>query len=500
VQMATKRVENGLACQERNERKASRGTMGTVDEGKRIAVLPFDGVGHLNPQLALVAELQGSSAASAIKYYLMTKKNKPAVEALGVDVVVLSEMDDIHRGFKPVSEQSASDLSVNDLAVATAKQCLEHLDALLDDLRVFQPSLIIYDPFSLLGMMAARVLGIPSVCTITVPALNSYPILSGLASEEEKRRKLQDYRDSSTLSKIGGALKKRWGINPVEEAVLMSCYVPKGLNICTGIVEFEQKMPDAVKAIYGDLACTYVGPMLRKAGRVSTQERPSVRQWIDEDFPMADFKRMKEEEGKKVVYMSFGTVATSPVMWNYEGPMGKMTGAKQNGKTFCRSLWSRAFDAFGKDDSLVVVLATCNPSLDALDGLGPIPSNFIVRRKCPQLEILEVADAFVTHGGANSMMESIAASVPMLVLPWFSDQHDNGAIVSREKLGLSFSDPVKDCSIALLKSNVQILFQDKDGAFASNLARVRKKLSDAGGVAKAVEAIEAYLNSYQANV
>merc|ERR1711904_673139 len=219
---------------------------------------------------------------------------------------------------------------------------------------------------------------------------------------------------------------------------------------------------------------------------VSTQERPSVRQWIDEDFPMADFKRMKEEEGKKVVYMSFGTVATSPVMWNYEGPMGKMTGAKQNGKTFCRSLWSRAFDAFGKDDSLV--------------GLGPIPSNFIVRRKCPQLEILEVADAFVTHGGANSMMESIAASVPMLVLPWFPDQHDNGAIVSREKLGLSFSDPVKDCSIALLKSNVQILFQDKDGAFASNLARVRKKLSDAGGVAKAVEAIEAYLNSYQANV
>merc|ERR1712072_947545 len=148
VQMATKRGENGLACQERDERKASRGTMGTVDEGKRIAVLPFDGVGHLNPQLALVAELQkGGSAASAIKYYLMTEKNKPAVEALGVDVVVLSEMDDIHRGFKPVSEQSASDLSVNDLAVATAKQCLEHLDALLDDLRVFQPSLIIYDPF-----------------------------------------------------------------------------------------------------------------------------------------------------------------------------------------------------------------------------------------------------------------------------------------------------------------------------------------------------------------
>ena len=44
--MATKRGENGLACQERNERKASRGTMGTVDEGKRIAVLPFDGVGR----------------------------------------------------------------------------------------------------------------------------------------------------------------------------------------------------------------------------------------------------------------------------------------------------------------------------------------------------------------------------------------------------------------------------------------------------------------------
>jgi zeaxanthin glucosyltransferase len=65
-------------------------------------------------------------------------------------------------------------------------------------------------------------------------------------------------------------------------------------------------------------------------------------------------------------------------------------------------------------------------------------SNVFIFRHLPQLEILSSADLFVTHGGLNSIKESIAFAVPMLVYPveFKTDHPGNSSRVVYHQLGL----------------------------------------------------------------
>jgi UDP:flavonoid glycosyltransferase YjiC (YdhE family) len=49
----------------------------------------------------------------------------------------------------------------------------------------------------------------------------------------------------------------------------------------------------------------------------------------------------------------------------------------------------------------------------SLEDLGPIPANFIVQASVPQLEILQRAGLFITHGGMNSASEAMYYGVPL---------------------------------------------------------------------------------------
>merc|ERR1711959_371086 len=193
---------------------------------------------------------------------------------------------------------------------------------------------------------------------------------------------------------------------------------------------------------------------------------------------MGELKKYKRKGKKKVIYVSFGTVATG-LFWDMEAAPSNMLGAKRSGKEFCRTMWKRVFEAFGGNDKYVVVMATVTEDPDALEGFE-IPANFIVRRRCPQLDVLKVADVFITHGGANSMMESVSAHVPMLVLPYFADQYENAEIVSRQGIGMHHSDPINAGTSHFLAMDVETLVMLRD-RFAANCARLHKSLQDAGG-------------------
>ncbi|MBL8236337.1 MAG: glycosyltransferase family 1 protein [Bryobacterales bacterium] len=72
---------------------------------------------------------------------------------------------------------------------------------------------------------------------------------------------------------------------------------------------------------------------------------------------------------------------------------------------------------------------------DLADTLAP-DSNCHVYRYAPQREILSYAQVFVTHGGANSFMESIAAAVPMLLSPMCNDQFHQAYFLNRAGIGV----------------------------------------------------------------
>jgi zeaxanthin glucosyltransferase len=75
-----------------------------------------------------------------------------------------------------------------------------------------------------------------------------------------------------------------------------------------------------------------------------------------------------------------------------------------------------------------------------VDDLGPLPAEWLVRASLPQVALLEQADLMVTHGGNNSITEALHFGVPMLLLPFSTDQFDGAAAIERGLAGVAL-DP-----------------------------------------------------------
>jgi UDP:flavonoid glycosyltransferase YjiC (YdhE family) len=129
------------------------------------------------------------------------------------------------------------------------------------------------------------------------------------------------------------------------------------------------------------------------------------------------------------------------------------------------------------------------PMEDALEGLPQMPSNFLVRNAVPQIEVLRICDAFVTHGGANSMHEALSMGVPMAVVPIFGDQPANADTIARSGAGVSFRNPLGTLNTASLRTAVVEL----SASSAENPYRIAahavKQRFGGGGVPKAVDII-----------
>jgi UDP:flavonoid glycosyltransferase YjiC (YdhE family) len=67
--------------------------------------------------------------------------------------------------------------------------------------------------------------------------------------------------------------------------------------------------------------------------------------------------------------------------------------------------------------------------------LGPIPDGWLVRDYLPQVRLLSSARLAVTHGGNNSVTEAIGSGVPLLVLPFSTDQLAGEAAIVRTAFG-----------------------------------------------------------------
>jgi UDP:flavonoid glycosyltransferase YjiC (YdhE family) len=67
--------------------------------------------------------------------------------------------------------------------------------------------------------------------------------------------------------------------------------------------------------------------------------------------------------------------------------------------------------------------------------LGALPEDWLVRDYLPQVRLLGSARLAVTHGGNNSVTEAIGQGVPLLVLPFSTDQFAGAAAIERAGLG-----------------------------------------------------------------
>ncbi|BDZ46917.1 nucleotide disphospho-sugar-binding domain-containing protein [Naasia aerilata] len=120
------------------------------------------------------------------------------------------------------------------------------------------------------------------------------------------------------------------------------------------------------------------------------------------------------------------------------------------------------------------------------DALGTLPEGWLVREYLPQVRLLAGASAIVTHGGNNSVTEAVASGVPLLVLPFSTDQFAGAAAVERAGVGEALdpnSASVPDVTAALAR----VL----DPATRARVQALASRLRQAPGAARAREALRA---------
>jgi MGT family glycosyltransferase len=104
----------------------------------------------------------------------------------------------------------------------------------------------------------------------------------------------------------------------------------------------------------------------------------------------------------------------------------------------------------------------------------------------PQTSVLPHVDAVITHGGNNTVTESLWFGKPMLVLPIFWDQHDNAQRVHETGYGLRL--PTYACTEPELHAAIESLLDDP--GLRTRATTTGERLRRRPGTAAAADLIE----------
>jgi MGT family glycosyltransferase len=112
--------------------------------------------------------------------------------------------------------------------------------------------------------------------------------------------------------------------------------------------------------------------------------------------------------------------------------------------------------------------------------------NMVGAEFLPQTSVLPLVDLVITHGGNNTVTESLFFGKSMVVLPIFWDQHDNAQRLDETGFGIRID--TYDHDPADLRAAIARLLDD--GALADRLAQTSRRLQTARGTELAADLIE----------
>jgi MGT family glycosyltransferase len=128
------------------------------------------------------------------------------------------------------------------------------------------------------------------------------------------------------------------------------------------------------------------------------------------------------------------------------------------------------------------VIVSKGPQHDSYELAG----NMVGAEFLPQTSILPQVDLVITHGGNNTVTESLYFGKPMIVLPLFWDQYDNAQRVDETGFGVRL-DTYGHAPEELTGAIGRLL---GDGALRARLDATSRRLQAAPGTAKAADLIE----------
>ncbi len=237
------------------------------------------------------------------------------------------------------------------------------------------------------------------------------------------------------LSKI---LQKKFHLR-YDSIAMEMVYNAPSINFTYTIKEFQIYADE-----FDDVRYKYVGPSL------STREANST----------FDFSMIKAP----LIYISLGTLLNTSV-----------------------SFFRKCIEAF-ENQSVSVIISI--GSIVKMKDLGKIPDNIFIYTYVPQLEVLQRASLFITHGGMNSVNESIFYGVPMLAIPVGNDQPAVARQIERLHLGRYLSR--KHLNPKILSTAAMEILADE--SYKKKLQEFQLKMYKTGGNSEIVQKILESLN------
>jgi MGT family glycosyltransferase len=308
----------------------------------------------------------------------------------------------------------------------------------LDAFRAERPDYIISDSAAPWGQWAAQLLDVPVVTSVTTFAVNRHVMAyaaSHGARPKNPRLVLSKIRHIAKATLLGRRLRRQYGVRGTSLIGLM--FGSSDLNIVYTSRPFQ---PCAESF---DDRFLFIGPSIGSRTEAA-------------GFPW------DVESEAELIYVSLGTLFNAD-------------------PTFYRS----CFEAFG-GEHVRVVMSIGTTIAEA--SLGTPPANFVVKPSVPQLDVLRHASVFVSHGGMNSVSESLYNSVPLIVVPQMGEQELVGRRV--EELGAGVCLAKKEATADRLRQSVlRVLGDDR---FRRQAALVRESFDAAGGAARGADAIIAF--------
>ena len=392
----------------------------------------------MNPTLPLVRELV--NRGETIIYYT-GEEFREKVETAGAEF----------RTYESLSEAARFQFGDSDVRspnmVLMARIMIQFtedvLPPLLDVLQRERPDYILHDFTCIWGLLAAEILAIAAVAIIPQFPINyqarpdPYPGMW----RDLLWNFVAGIPHLALFNRVARRISAAYDTRPITLMNFMSNH--EDLNIVFTSRYFQSNDED-----FGE-SFVFVGPSI--APRDETIDFPL-------DFPA--------HCTGPLVYISLGTtIFTANV-------------------TFYRT----CFQAFGDTDKRVILSAG---QWTDLEPLADAPPNFIIRPYVPQLEILKLADVFITHGGMGSVSEGLLYGVALIVIPQAADQPFVAQRVRRLGAGyVLYRQPDRPAELNRL---VDAIVADEN--VHAECSRIAESFKEAGGFVRAADVILEHLSA-----
>ena len=127
------------------------------------------------------------------------------------------------------------------------------------------------------------------------------------------------------------------------------------------------------------------------------------------------------------------------------------------------------------------LIAACGPELDP-GVFTDLPENIIVEPFVPQMTVLPLCNAFITHGGMNSTHEGLFHGVPLLFRPRQEEQNLVARRVAEQGAGILLGE--KAGSAETLTEALDSVLTDR--SYAENARRLSAAFRKAGGAERGI--------------